>query len=265
MMHLEDCQIAYRDISTGYPLVLIMGVGGTMSEWDREFLELLASQYRLIIFDNRGIGDSASEDGNCSISTIAEDTFQLIRGIGIKEAHILGYSMGSMVALDLNENHPEIASSLILYATAMNGKETADRISPYVDIATPEVISVHALFPEKWIASHPDLMTIFPPPSHPINGPAILRQIKDTKYWKTDYETLSSINIPVFIIVGSEDVITPPDAVAEVANAISGSKMMKIPGGGHGVLYQQPEKMARCILDFLSDKVPENSGFLKRL
>lgn len=253
MLKTRDCRIAYRELGTGYPLVLIMGVGGTMYEWDRIFLTLLAKQFRVIIFDNRGTGDSTGADTRYRISDLADDTQALIRGIGIKKAHVFGYSLGSMIALQLYEKDPALISSLILYATARSGKETVERLLPYVDPKTPEVVSIDALFPAEWIATHPDLMAILPPPAHPINGPAILYQIEITKQWEISRSFLSSILIPVLVLVGSNDSITPPEAAQEIAQAIPGSSLVVLPGGGHAVMYQEPEMMARLVLDFVPD------------
>lgn len=212
MIQTRDCRIAYRELGTGYPLVLIMGVGGTMFEWDRIFLTLLARRFRVIIFDNRGTGDSTGADTRYRIPDLADDTQALIRGIRIFKAHVLGYSLGSMIALQLYEKDPDLISSLILYATARSGKETVLRLLPYVDPKTPEVVSIDALFPAQWIAGHPDLMAGFPPPAHPINGPAILYQIAITQQWEISLSFLSSISIPVLVLVGSNDRITPPEA-----------------------------------------------------
>ena len=249
-----DYQIAYREIGTGDPLVLIMGMGGTISEWDRVFLDMLASQYRLILLDNRGIGDSTGRDTDCSIPNMASDTCRLIRSIGISPAHILGYSIGSMIALEMFRQDPEIISSLILYAVATNGKETIDRLSPFIDPSSVEIVTIDALFPDNWLASHQDLENVFPIRSHPIDGPAILRQIEDTRRWIIDDETLSSIDLPVLILVGSEDIITPPDRAAQIALTIPGSSIEIFPDGGHAVLYQQPEKIACSILHFLKNR-----------
>lgn len=221
-----------------------------MSEWDRVLLELLASQYRLIIFDYCGIGDSTRDESNGSLSVLASYTYELVHSLGIKTAHILGYSMGTMVALDLYALHPDLVSSLILYGVAMSGKETADRISAYVDLTTPEVLSVHALLPEEWILSHLDLTKVFPRPAHKVNGPAILSQIDAMKEWQITPATLSTIRIPVMILAGSEDVITPLVTAKMVAHHIPGSSLVVFVGGGHAVMYQKPDRMARHIIEY---------------
>lgn len=245
----KDYRIAYRDMGFGYPLVLLMGLGGTMSEWDRIFLEILASQYRLIIFDYRGIGFSGNES-TWSFPTLVSDTHELIRSLGIVKADIFGYSFGSMIALDLYATHPDCVSSLILYGIAMSGKEIVYRISPYIDRESPEILNFHALFPDEWISSHPDMTKVFPRPAHQVNGPVIFSQIDIIREWQTNPEILSVIAIPVLILAGSADVITPLVSAKKVADSIPGSTIIVYIGGGHGVMYQKPDRMARHILEY---------------
>ena len=79
-----DINIAYRIQGQGEPVVLIMGYGSTMDLWDPHFLENLSSEYRVIVFDNRGMGDTTAPPGNFSISQFANDTAGLMTALGIK-------------------------------------------------------------------------------------------------------------------------------------------------------------------------------------
>ena len=111
-----DINIAYRILGQGEPVVLIMGSGSTMDMWDPHFLENLSSEYRVIVFDNRGMGNTTAPPGNFSIAQFANDTAGLMTALGIEKAHVLGWSMGSFVASELAIRHPEKVDKLILYA-----------------------------------------------------------------------------------------------------------------------------------------------------
>ena len=103
--------------------MLIMGYGSTMDMWDPHFLENLSSEYRVIVFDNRGMGNTTAPPGNFSIAQFANDTAGLMTALGIEKAHVLGWSMGSFVASELALRHPEKVNKIILYAADCGGKE----------------------------------------------------------------------------------------------------------------------------------------------
>ena len=89
-----DINIAYRVLGQGDPIVLIMGYSSTMDMWDPLFLDSLSSKYRVIIFDNRGMGNTTAPPGNFSIAQVANDTAGLLTALGIEKYHVLGWSMG---------------------------------------------------------------------------------------------------------------------------------------------------------------------------
>jgi pimeloyl-ACP methyl ester carboxylesterase len=108
--------MAYKAFGQGQPLIMIIGSSSTMDLWPPEVLSRLSSSYRVIIFDNRGMGNTTASPGNFSILQFAEDTAGLMDALGIKSAHILGWSMGSFIAQELALNHPEKVDKLVLYA-----------------------------------------------------------------------------------------------------------------------------------------------------
>jgi len=108
-----DINISYKVLGQGDPIVLIMGSGSTMDMWDPLFLENLSSKYRVIVFDNRGMGNATAPPGNFSIAEFANDTAGLMGALGIEKAHIMGWSMGSFVAQELAIRYPERVNHFI--------------------------------------------------------------------------------------------------------------------------------------------------------
>ena len=145
-------RIAYAELGAGEPFLLIMGLGGTMHEWDRTFLTLLAPRHHLIIFDNRGIGDS--EEGNIplTIPGMTEDLYHLFRALELTKAHLFGYSMGATVALVFAEKYPDLVGNLILYAPCVDGGEVVRMIHRYLDPALPELIRIQAILPDDFLS-----------------------------------------------------------------------------------------------------------------
>jgi pimeloyl-ACP methyl ester carboxylesterase len=120
-----DGKVAYRTLGAGPPLVLIMGYSGTMEVWDRRFVDALAQRYRVVIFDNAGIGLTQSLPAPLTIDAMADQTSALIQTLGLRRADILGWSMGSMIAQALAVLHPTQVHRLILCATYPGNGTTA--------------------------------------------------------------------------------------------------------------------------------------------
>ena len=93
-VQVNDIKIAYKVFGHGEPLILIMGYGATMDLWDTYFLEKLAQHYQVIVFDNRGMGQSTTSAQDFSMRLFADDTAGLMEALNIKKAHVLGWSMG---------------------------------------------------------------------------------------------------------------------------------------------------------------------------
>ena len=129
-----DITIAWKEAGSGEPLILITGYAGTMDLWDTRLVNQLAQHYRVIVFDNRGMGNSTSSDRDYSIRLFANDTAGLMDALGIKKAHVMGWSMGTFVAQELALGYPEKVDKLILYAGTPGGNEA---VPP-----SPEVIAV---------------------------------------------------------------------------------------------------------------------------
>ena len=106
--------IEYVRRGTGEPLLLIQGMSGTHASWGEPFLSLLEPHLDLIAYDHRGIGASAPRDGSFTIADLAQDAAGVLDALGIERAHVLGISMGGMVAQELAIAHPERLRTLTI-------------------------------------------------------------------------------------------------------------------------------------------------------
>src|SRR6266567_1248417 len=97
---VSDIQMYYEIHGNGEPLVLIIGLGTDISEWEG-IIHWLAQKYKVLAFDNRGTGRTDKPDTQYSIEMMADDTTELMQTLGIQQAHILGISMGGRIALAL--------------------------------------------------------------------------------------------------------------------------------------------------------------------
>jgi pimeloyl-ACP methyl ester carboxylesterase len=255
-----DITIAYKEIGSGDPLILIMGYSGAMDLWDTRVVNMLARQYRVIIFDNRGMGRTTSSDTEYTIRLFAADTAGLMDARGIKKAHVMGWSMGTLIAQELTLDYPDKVDKLILYAGNTGGKEA---LPP-----SPEVIAVlenttgtereigerffKELFPPAWLKENPDPSIYFPKITSMNPAGNVKRQAAAIVAWNGSYSRLVGMKQPLLLITGDQDVLTPPGNSLIIAQNVPHSWMVRIRGGGHGVMYQYPDAFAGIVSSFLS-------------
>jgi pimeloyl-ACP methyl ester carboxylesterase len=255
-----DITIAYKEIGSGQPLILIMGYSGAMDLWDPRVVNLLAKQYHVIVFDNRGMGNTTSTDKEYTIRLFADDTAGLMDALGIKKAHVMGWSMGTNIAQELVLDYPEKVDKLILYAGDTGGKEA---LPP-----SPQVIAVlenttgtereqgerlfSLLFPTEWLKENPDPSAYFPKITTMSPVGNVRRQAAAMITWNGSYSRLLEMKQPLLLITGDQDVLTPPGNSLIIAQKVPQSWVVRIRGGGHGVMYQYPDAFAGIVESFLS-------------
>ena len=117
-IHVGDIDIAYKMFGKGEPILLISGSARVMDHWSSSVLQDLSSNHTVIIFDNRGVGNTTFGTKPFSIQQFTNDTVGLLDALKIQKADVLGFSMGSFVAQGLTLMHPEKVNRLILYAAS---------------------------------------------------------------------------------------------------------------------------------------------------
>jgi pimeloyl-ACP methyl ester carboxylesterase len=254
-----DINIFYRVMGQGDPIVLIMGYSSTMDTWDPILLKSLSSKYKVITFDNRGMGNTTAPPGNFSITQFANDTVGLMTALGIEKAHILGWSMGSFVAQELAIRYPERVNKTVLYGGDCGGRE-AIMPSPEVlnDLSntsgSPEERGMrlfNLLFPKDWLSKQPPFYEWFPIPKETSQPENIERQMQAIATWPGTCDRLGSIKSSTLVITGTEDVLTPPENAFILAQRINGSWLVRFEGAGHGLMYQYPDRFAKIVEDFI--------------
>jgi pimeloyl-ACP methyl ester carboxylesterase len=121
-----DIDIAYKVFGEGDPLLLIMGYSGTMDLWSPEVLAELAAHYKVIIFDNRGMGNTIASGKKFTIELFADDTAGLLDALDIERSHVLAWSMGTNIAQELVLNYPDKVDKLILYAADCGRRDSGN-------------------------------------------------------------------------------------------------------------------------------------------
>jgi pimeloyl-ACP methyl ester carboxylesterase len=246
-VQVDDVELAYKVFGRGEPLVMITGYGATMDAWSPKLVETLAERYRVIVFDNRGMGLSTASAKEFTVPLMAEDTAGLMAALGIEKAHVMGWSMGSTIAQELALRHPEKVNKLILYATDYENKD----VLAVLNKPNGGEHENH-LIPKQWLANHPDPAAYMPEVTEKADPAIIQRQLEAISNWSGTYDRLVGLKNDLLIIAGSDDAVTRAAKSLVVAGQVRGAWLVQFKNGGHGLMYQASEDMAAVVLTFLA-------------
>lgn len=258
-----DINIYYEIRGKGEPLVLIYGYVGHSGLWFRQ-IPILSKKYRVIAFDNRGVGRSDKPDTPYTMAMMAGDIAGLLDTIGIDTAHIFGISMGGMIAQHFALNYPQRAISLVLGCTYCGGVRSIlpkpEALAAFFDFEriqkmTPEEF-VRQLMPfcfsQEFIEKNPDIVDKrvakqleYPTPAHGATRQAEAIMGHDT------YELLPKIKLPTLVIDGDSDRLIPVENSRILASRIPKVELVIIKGAGHEFFIEDAEEVNKIVLGFL--------------
>ena len=251
--------VAYRTVGSGPPLVMITGYSGTMESWDRRLIDALAQHYRVVIFDNAGVGQTQALPAPLTIDAMANQTSALITALGLSRPDILGWSMGSMIAQALAVHHPDQVRRLVLCAS-YPGSGTAIRPSENAIHALtsggPQQVMAD-LFPASQAgAQNTYLASISSYPAAP-GAPAgtVTAQGHAVDQWWAGLDPAgqqsAKIAVPTLIADGTADRLDPLANSHALAGLIHGAKLTLYPDAGHAFLFQDQAAFIPLVESFL--------------
>ena len=244
--HTQLGTIAYRIIGSGPPMVLITGYTGTMQGWDTRFVDALARHYRVVIFDNAGVGQTQPLPAPLSIDAMANQTSALIGTLRLGRPDVLGWSMGSMTAQALAVLHPGQVRRLVLCASYPgNGTAVPPSRQAINALTSSDPQQVMAdLFPAgQTAAQNAYLAAISSYPAAPA-APAdtVTAQGHAVDQWWAGSDPAgtqtATIAVPALIADGTADRLDPPANSHTLARLIPGAKLTLYPDAGHAFLFQ---------------------------
>jgi pimeloyl-ACP methyl ester carboxylesterase len=253
----------YEVSGEGEPLLIIMGTSGSILLW-AQLLPRLAEHYRVIAFDNRGLGGSERGEGPMTVATMAEDAAALLEALDVSKAHAMGWSLGSAIVQELALAHPEQVASAVLYATwgRCDGFQrsvlSALRL-PYVVRDMESALATSGLAFSPQLLDHPDFQQLLEPmlPAFPQNEAQMAVTVEQ---WDADLQhdtldRLHGITAPTLVVVGEQDLLTPPWQAKAVADAIPGARyeLLTGPGSSHGLHIERPDDLLKVVTGFLDE------------
>jgi len=268
-----DIDVYYEQHGSGDPLLLIMGLAADSTAWLFQVPEL-ARHYRTIAFDNRGVGRSAKPAGPYTIHQMADDAAGLLDALDVRRAHVVGVSMGGMIAQELALRHPERVRGLVLgctfpepdaeaeqqraFSVAQFGGRVTATGETQIDVSAidPFAFFQHLLprvFNQSFIDRElPKLLQVFSGAlQYGFSLEAILGQVAAVMGHRAT-DRLHQIKSPTLVITGDADLLVSPANSDILARSIPGAKLVKVPGGSHGFNFETPEIFNREVLDFLA-------------
>jgi pimeloyl-ACP methyl ester carboxylesterase len=266
-VQVGDINIAYKRFGQGKPILFISGTSQTKDAWEPTLLsQLAATNHTVIVFDNRGIGETTAGTKPFSIEQFANDTAGLLDALHIEKADVLGASLGSFVAQELTLNYPEKVDRLVLHAGYCGGNEaiypSGQAVETIMILSSPQalnnmtaeqqaIILAQIMFPPEWLEEHPEILnTVIQFTSA---SPEIIQQQGlAAATWKGSCDRLPTITQPTLLIVGDQDLLAPAANSVMMAQRIPHSWLVIIEGTGHGMSWQVPNEFSAIVQTFLN-------------
>jgi 3-oxoadipate enol-lactonase len=241
------------------PVVMIQGLGADKNLWMLQRFAL-AHRYRTIALDNRGAGRSDKPYGAYSLMQMVDDTIAVLDHAGAADAHVVGASMGGVIAQILALRHPDRVRSLTLACTACQQHPwRRELLAEWAEIARERGMRAMTNTAARWTIGPRSLRRISPAvgwlgplalsrPTHAFAAQvgAILDAPEDLEH------ELSNISVPTLVMVGNQDILTPRGDAEELAERIPTAELVVISGAAHGFMIEHGTTFNRILIDFLN-------------
>jgi pimeloyl-ACP methyl ester carboxylesterase len=275
-VQVGDIEIAYKMSGNGEPILLISGGSADKNAWDPSFISDLSSNHTVIVFDNRGVGNTTIGSQPYTIEQLANDTAGLLDALEMQNANVLGYSLGSWIAEQLTITYPEKVNRLILVGSSCGGTDViprppefselqsqiVDKISNNISISQEEnrALTIASLG-EGWIRLHPESLEDVPegqgffstisPEAQEGQANIGLRWVATN--WNGVCDELATVAKPTLVITGTDDNdYVPHENSLVIAGKVPGAWLVQIENAGHAVMDQYPDEIGKILQTFLS-------------
>jgi pimeloyl-ACP methyl ester carboxylesterase len=264
----KSASYAYRDFGVangGPPLVLLTRFRGTMDHWDPAFLEVLALERRVVIFDNAGVSESTG-DVATSFTGIAETAVDFITALGLTTADLLGWSIGGFIGQMVALNHPGLVRRLLVAGSGPGGVPGSPALDPKVaeTMTAPISTEEHFLYlffgldEESQRIGKESLKRLQPRLSKSqaeVSAEAWSRQLQAIRKWAggdgSAWSRLEEITIPVLVANGAHDVMVDAGDSFAMVRRMKNATALFYGDAGHAFLFQHPDAFGKATLDFL--------------
>ncbi len=259
---INNTHIAYSDHGIGQPLLFLHAFPLNRSMWDGELTALLrepGNRFRLVSLDWRGFGESDITNEISTMELLADDVAGLMDVLGIQQAILCGLSMGGYVAFAFLRKYPQRVAGLILADTrpgadtpeAQTNRENVARIAETQGTEAIADLQLQRLISEYTRQHHPEVEIRIRQMINAATPQGIAAASRGMAQRQDSTELLAGITCPTLVVVGEQDILTPPDEAQDYASKIPGVQFVVIPQVGHLSNLEQPEVFLSTISGFL--------------
>ncbi len=257
---LTDVQCGYHVLGHGDPLLLVPGLGTTCRVWDPATPDLSA-HFSLILPDNRGMGCSTALRCPETLSDYVSDLVELMDHLQLDKAHVLGLSLGGMIARKLATDHPSRVDRLVLVSCT-------DRSTPYLKQVMQLLGNILRRLPAEAFAQAIETLGTSPiyfdahaaeiqqrvrdrcAAGNEVKG--IITQLRCLKRESDHCDEHAVVTAPTLVMAGEYDPLVPSCYALAMADRIAGSRFMLVRGAGHNLLQEASDRVLPPIIEFLS-------------
>jgi pimeloyl-ACP methyl ester carboxylesterase len=262
--YCNGININYTVEGLGEPLIMISGFSSEKNVW-RFQTGSFKKDFRTITFDNRGVGKSDKPTGPYTMKMMADDTIGLMDHLGIEKAHVVGMSMGGMVAQELAINYPECVDKLVLASTFA----CMDEASGLTSEASKRLETYNGSLPNEEVIRKGvetminlslnngfyrilalQLMKIMIRSFDKLALNGLVRQFEAILAHDT-IDRLRLIKAPTLVITGDNDRLIKPISSDMIANLVPKAKLVKVEGGSHAINIEMKSEFNKKVLEFL--------------
>jgi len=243
------------------PIVCLGYFASNMDMWDPAVTNSLAADYEIILFDNAGVGASGGKTPN-NVDEMTQHVVAFIQALGLKKVHIMGFSLGGMIAQTIAIDHPQLVDHLLLLGTCPRGGEdlTFTELSPE-EQENPVSLLLTGFFTKSeasQVAGHEFVKRVegCKEKDLPVSRDSAAAQLAAIREWgiipKTDrYSTLAKISHPTLIVHGNHDIVVTPINALILATHLPNAQLIMYPDSNHGAQYQHNKKFVEHVRVFL--------------
>jgi 3-oxoadipate enol-lactonase len=250
----------------GEPVLMIQGLGADSRGWVLQ-RPAIGRHYRGIVFDNRGVGRSGKPVGSYDLEQMAADAVAVLDAADVESAHVIGASMGGVLAQIMAVRHPERVRSLVLACTACRHLSwRRELLEDWAALAQAQGMRAFAAENMRWLVGPRALRRFWPAfgvltplaisaPAHSFVSQvnAILDMDDSVR------DLLHTVAVPTLVLVGSQDILTPQADSEEIAELIPDAELAIVQGGAHGFMVEHFGAFNKLVLEFL-ERVTAEQG-----
>jgi len=256
----DGTRIAYDTFgrSDGEPLLLLQGLGADSRGWIRQ-RRAMGERYRCVTVDNRGVGRSDVPEGPYDLGIMAADAVAVLDDLGLESAHVMGASMGGILSQIVAVRHQERVRSLTLACTGCHHLQwRRDLLAEWRELAVTRGMRAVVDEASRWLIGPRARVRFWPVIS--LLGPMALQVKPEAFAAQVDailalddslrFE-LEQVKVPAFIIVGSQDILTPIGDSELLHELLPDSEMVIVTGAAHGFMIEHAGSFNRGVRGFL--------------